>query len=79
MPTSEQIHQNQKPIELIEQCIIKSSKENDIVFDGFMGSGTTAIASIRTNRNFIGSEIEESYFILAKERIEAEQNQMRLF
>lgn len=79
VPAAEQLHQNQKPVELIEQCIVKSSKENDVIFDGFMGSGTTAVASIRTNRNFIGSEIEEKYYAIAKERINSEQNQMRLF
>src|SRR5699024_10287383 len=47
-----QVHQNQKPIELIEQCIEKHSDENDIIFDGFMGSGTTAVAALNTNRQY---------------------------
>ncbi|MFW6377108.1 MAG: DNA-methyltransferase [bacterium] len=55
---NEQIHQNQKPIELIKQCIEKSSNKNDIIFDGFMGSGTTAIASLLLSRKFIGFELD---------------------
>lgn len=64
-----QLHQNQKPIELIEQCIEKHSNENDIVFDGFVGSGTTAIAAINTNRNYLGFELDEEYHDIANERI----------
>ena len=64
-----QVHQNQKPIELIERCVTKHSNEGDVVFDGFMGSGTTAIACINTNRNYIGFELDEEYYNLANERI----------
>ena len=64
-----QVHQNQKPIELIERCVKKHSNEGDVVFDGFMGSGTTAIAAINTNRNYIGFELDEEYYNLANERI----------
>ncbi|HEL0573070.1 TPA: site-specific DNA-methyltransferase, partial [Streptococcus equi subsp. zooepidemicus] len=53
------IHQNQKPIELIKRCIIKHSDIEDVIFDGFMGSGTTAVACIDTDRHFIGSEIDK--------------------
>lgn len=65
----EQVHQNQKPQPLIEQCIMKHSKENDIVFDGFMGSGTTAFAAKRLKRNFIGFEIEKNYCDEANKKI----------
>lgn len=64
-----QIHQNQKPVELIERCIEKHSIEGDIVFDGFMGSGTTAIAAMRMNRRFVGFEIEPKYFWMIHNRI----------
>jgi site-specific DNA-methyltransferase (adenine-specific) len=67
---NKQLHANQKPLDLIEQCILKHSNENDIVFDGFMGSGTTAIACINTNRNFIGFELDKEYFDIAVKRIE---------
>jgi site-specific DNA-methyltransferase (adenine-specific) len=65
----QQLHQNQKPLDLITQCIEKHSKENDLVFDGFMGSGTTAIAAINTNRNYIGFELDKQYYNIAQERI----------
>lgn len=65
-----QLHQNQKPIELLKRCIINHSNISDIVFDGFLGSGTTAIACINTNRNFIGFELDENYFNIANKRIQ---------
>ena len=64
-----QVHQNQKPIELIEQCIEKHSDENDIIFDGFMGSGTTAVAAMNTNRRYIGFELDEYYYNVAMKRL----------
>lgn len=66
-----QLHQNQKPIDLLEQCILKHSNENDIVFDGFMGSGSTGVAALNLGRNFIGIELNENYFNIAKNRIES--------
>lgn len=65
-----QLHQNQKPIEMIEQCIEKHSNENDIVFDGFMGSGTTAVASVNTNRRYLGFELDKEYYDIASNRID---------
>ena len=64
-----QLHQNQKPVDLLKQCILKHSDENDIIFDGFMGSGSTCVACIETNRKFIGVELDKKYFEIAKERI----------
>lgn len=64
-----QLHQNQKPVELIQRCIAKHSKEGDVVFDGFMGSGTTAVAAARMNRHFIGFEIEPRYFWIIHNRL----------
>ena len=76
-----QLHQNQKPVEMIEQCIEKHSNENDVVFDGFMGSGTTAIACINTNRNYIGFELDEEYYETSIKRINnhVEDKQIDLF
>ena len=68
-----QIHQNQKPLDLLKQCIEKHSKVNDIVFDGFMGSGSTGVACLNLSRQFIGIELDEYYFKIAKERIEKER------
>ena len=61
--------QNQKPIDLLKQAIEKSSDEGAIVFDGFMGSGSTGVACVNLKRNFIGMELEEKYFKIAEERI----------
>lgn len=71
-----QIHQNEKPVDLLEQCINKHSVEGDIVFDGFIGGGSTAIACMNTNRNYIGFELDEEYYKLAKERIENHKGEL---
>jgi site-specific DNA-methyltransferase (adenine-specific) len=63
------IHPTQKPIQLCEDLVKTYTNEGDIVLDNCMGSGTTAIACMNTNRNFIGFELDETYFDLAKERI----------
>ena len=55
---------------LLEYLIKTYTNENDIVLDNCMGSGSTGIACINTNRNFIGIELDENYFKIAKERIE---------
>jgi len=66
---NKQVHQNQKPVELLMQCIEKHSDKNDVIFDGFMGSGTTGVACGNLNRKFIGIELDENYFEIAKNRI----------
>ena len=66
---NKQIHQNQKPIDLIEQCITKHSNVGNVIFDGFMGSGTTAIACLNTDRQYIGFELDKDYHRKANERI----------
>ena len=55
------LHPTQKPVELIEFYVQNSSQEGDIVLDPFMGSGTTALAAKKTNRSFIGFEINKDY------------------
>jgi len=64
-----QVHQNEKPIELLLQCIEKHSSPNDIVLDMFAGSGNTAIACKDLNRHYIISEIEENYCKSIDERL----------
>ena len=73
----EQTHQNQKPIDLLKQAIEKSSDEGEVVFDGFMGSGSTGVACVNLKRNFIGIELKEEYFKIAEERIEEAVNDLR--
>lgn len=55
---------------LIEWLILTYSNENAIVFDGCMGGGTTAVAAIETNRNFIGFEIEKAYCEIAQKSLD---------
>lgn len=76
---STRFHPTQKPVQLINWCLNNYSKENDLVFDGFLGSGTTAIACIKTNRRFIGCELDKEYFEKACERIDTELKQLTLF
>lgn len=70
-------HPTIKPLNIIENLIINSSQEGDTVLDCFMGSGTTGVACKNLNRNFIGIELDEQYFEIAKERIN-EPQQMTL-
>ncbi len=62
-------HPTIKPLEFIRKIIRNSSKENDIVLDCFLGSGTTAVACILENRNYIGYEINKKYYDIATKRI----------
>ena len=62
-------HPTQKPVELIEYLIKTYSNEGDLILDNCMGSGTTAIACINTNRNFIGFELDKDYYKICIERI----------
>ena len=64
------LHPTQKPVALLEYLVKTYTNENEIVLDNCMGSGSTGIACINTNRKFIGIEKEEKYFNIAKERIE---------
>ena len=64
-------HTAQKPIALIEPLIEQFSNENDIILDNCMGSGTTGVVCKKLKRNFIGIELDENYFNIAKERIES--------
>ena len=68
----EKVHPTQKPIELISKAIEDSTEPGAVVLDTFMGSGTTAVACIRTGRNYIGFELDESYHEIAMRRIAAE-------
>jgi len=65
------IHPTQKPVALMEYLIRTYTNEKDTILDGFMGSGTTGVAAKNLNRNFIGIELDENYFQIAKERIES--------
>ena len=75
--SGKQLHPTQKPVELCEYLIKTYTKEGEVVLDNCMGSGTTAVACIRTGRNYIGFELDEQYHAIAMERIAAEVDQLR--
>jgi len=68
--SSQRVHPTQKPVALFEYLIKTYTNEGDTVLDNCMGSGTTAIAALNTNRNFVGFELDETYYNLANKRIE---------
>ena len=63
------IHPTQKPLELIERLVLASSNEGDLIFDPFMGSGTTAVACKKNKRNYFGCELDVGFYGLAVERV----------
>jgi len=63
-------HPTQKPVELMERIVKLWSNEGDTILDFTMGSGSTGVACINTNRNFIGIEIDKDYFSIAKQRLQ---------
>ena len=63
-------HPTEKPQDLLEIFIKQSSDVGSIIFDGFMGTGSCGIAAKKLNRNFIGIELDEKYFNIAKNRLE---------
>jgi DNA modification methylase len=67
---SSKLHPTMKDIKIIKKLVALLSNEGDIVLDPFMGSGTTGVACKLLNRNFIGIELDENYFNIAKKRIE---------
>jgi len=68
--TNAQLHPTQKPVELCEYLIKTYTNEGETILDNCMGSGSTGVACVNLNRNFIGIELNEGYFNIAKERIE---------
>ena len=75
----QEYHETQKPVEIMQKIIEKSSNENDLVLDPFAGSCSTAIACKNTNRNFLGYELIKENFEAAKKRLGHHQSQKRLF
>ena len=67
------LHPSQKPIELMEVLIKNSSLEGDTIFDPFMGVGSAGIACVNLKRNFVGFEIDESYFQIAHGRLKEQE------
>ena len=65
------LHPTQKPVDLLEYLIKTYTNEKETVLDNCMGSGSTGVACINTNRNFIGVELDDGYFNIAQNRINA--------
>ena len=62
-------HPTEKPVDLLKTFIMNNSDEGDVVFDGFMGVGSTGVACKELNRDFIGCEIDDGYFEIAERRL----------
>ncbi len=73
--TGNKLHPTQKPVELISYLVSKSSDEGEIVYDPFIGSGTTAESAISNNRKYIGSEIDEVYYEISLTRVDQLERQ----
>ena len=65
----EALHPTQKPVDLLEYLIKTYTNEGETVLDNTMGSGSTGVAAVRTNRNFVGIELDDTYFEIANKRI----------
>lgn len=78
---SPQAHPTQKPARLLERLMALVTQENALVLDPFMGSASTGVACINTGRKFIGMELDDEYFDIAKQRIEKalKEKQQNLF
>lgn len=72
------IHRTEKSIPLLEYLIKTYTNESETILDNCMGSGTTGVACVNTNRNFIGIEITDEYFDIAKNRILETKNKMQV-
>lgn len=72
-------HPAQKPLPLLEWLLNKYTKEGDLILDPFIGSGTTAVACHKLNRRYIGFELDEEYFGIANERLDAVKSQISIF
>lgn len=75
---SELEHPTQKPVELLKYLIETYTNENETVLDNCMGSGSTGVACVNTNRDFIGIELDKDYFNIAKQRITGNQKWLSL-
>ena len=67
--SKKRLHPTEKPVELLKYLIEIYTNEGETILDNCMGSGSTGVACVNTNRNFIGIELDENYFNIAKERI----------
>lgn len=76
---AEQIHQNQKPTDLVSQIIRQHTKPHDLILDTFMGSCTTAVAAHKLQRDYVGFEIDKDEYDTGIKRLKADTAQMSIF
>lgn len=72
------LHPTQKPLSLMEYLVLTYTRPGEFILDNAMGSGTTGVACVRTDRSFIGMEISEQYFKVAEKRIREAQDQLHI-
>ena len=72
-------HPTEKPVGIMERLISVVSGSGETILDPFMGSGTTGVAAVKNNRDFIGIEVDPAFFDIACRRIEDAQRQQRMF
>lgn len=70
-------HPTQKPVKLLEKLVLLATNENETILDPFMGSGSTGLACLFENRNFIGCEIDQEYFEIAERRLKSTQDTLK--
>jgi DNA modification methylase len=75
----EQIHQNQKPTELLSRIIKQHTKEGNLILDPFAGSFSTMVAAHRLKRDYIGFEIDDDYYAAGSKWLAAVKSQLSLF
>ena len=73
------IHPTQKPVKLYEWLLNRYAKPNDVILDTHVGSASSLIACYNTNHKYVGFEIDEYYYKLAKKRLEQAESQMNIF
>lgn len=79
VPHDDDSHPHQKEYDVIRRIILHSSNDGDVVFDGFMGSFSTAIACYKEGRRFIGTELDPKWYDLGTKKLDAIMNQKTLF
>lgn len=73
------IHPTQKPVALYEWLLSRYAKDGDIILDTHVGSASSLIACRNTNHKYVGFEIDETYYRMAKDRLDAETAQMNIY
>lgn len=79
VPTANRVHPAQKPVELMERIVRFTTKPDDVVLDGFCGSGSTGVAAVKLGRRFVGIEMNHKFADIARRRIQEETSKMTLW